>query len=74
MQKTEYLYGITPEELEERMYFDALRFKVDAGMKLYKKLLAQKADYGSEEAIRIFYVEKALSHTKKLLEEKDQNE
>jgi len=72
VKKTEYLYGITTEELEEKMYFEALKFKVEAGMKLYKELLSKPCDYGSKEAVRIFYVEKALSHTRKLLEEKEE--
>jgi hypothetical protein len=66
MKKTEYLYGIAPTELDNKEYWEALAFKVNSGQKLYEYLL----EHGPRD--REFHCFKALSHTKKLLEEREE--
>ena len=73
MLKTEYLYGIAPETLDDILYFDALKFKLEFGKILYGKLLklSEQTEY---EHIREFHVGKALKHTQKLLDERTEIE
>ena len=66
MKKTEYLYGILPTELDGKEYWEALAFKVKEGQRLYEYLL----DNGPQD--REFNCYKALTHTKKLLEEREE--
>jgi len=69
MKKTIYLYGIFPSELEDKEYFEALKFKEISGIKLYRTLFL-KHDKTKEENDRMFYVNKAVQHTQKLLDER----
>jgi len=69
MKKTEYLYGIQPKELDNKGYFKALEYKKTAGMKLYRSLFL-KHDKTKEDSDRMFYVNKAIEHTRKLLDER----
>ena len=68
MKNTQYLYGIEPKELENKLYFEALRHKRDSGVRLYRKLFLDH-DKTEEAHIQMFYVAKALKHTEKLIEE-----
>jgi len=68
--KTKYLYNICPIELENKLYFDALAYKLEAGRKLYKELYYIKSRT-EEECIRLFYIRKAILHTEKLLSERE---
>jgi len=70
MKETEYLYGIQPKELDNKGYFKALEYKKIAGMKLYRSLFL-KHDKTKEDSDRMFYVERAIKHTGKLLKERD---
>jgi len=70
LHSTNYLYGIEPKELDNKMYWEALQYKLEAGTRLYRKLfLIPKRN--KEEEDRMFYVDKAYNHTKKLLEERN---
>lgn len=64
---TEFLYGIKPEVLEPMKYFEALEHKLMAGKYLYQGLYLGLVP---DENHRMFYVEKAMRHTEKLLAEK----
>ena len=66
---TEYLYGITPQDLEDMKYFEALEYKKQQGQKLYKSLYDMRRN--EREDVRMHYVAKALKHTQKLLDERD---
>jgi len=66
------LYGITPEELENKMYYEALAYKVDAGTELQKELIKKNPPYESDDSRRLFYVEKAIQYTKALINEKEE--
>ncbi len=63
MKKTVYLYGIEPEELDGKEYWEALRFKTQEGERLYKYL----KEHGPKD--REFYCFRALEYTHKLLDE-----
>ncbi len=69
MRTTQYLYGINPSELENKMYFEALQYKHEAGKKLFKDLYYTK-NRDEKQEIRYHYVIKAINHTKDLLEER----
>lgn len=71
MHSTQYLYGIDPAELENKFYFEALEYKRQSGIKLYR-LLFLNHDRTDEEDKRMFYVEKALRHTEKLIGERNE--
>jgi hypothetical protein len=66
---TEYLYGIKPAELENKLYFEALQYKKEEGRKLYLKLYDNK-DRVWEEDVQFHYVNKAQVHTQSLLDER----
>jgi len=67
---TQYLYGIQPNELENKFYYEALQYKLDAAKKLHVELYNLPHSYGDEVHIRLFYVQKAINHTQNLLNEK----
>jgi len=69
MKKTEYLYGIQPKELDNKGYFKALEYKKIAGINLYRSLFL-KHDKTKEDNDRMIYVNKAIEHTRKLLDER----
>jgi len=69
MKTTEYLYGIKPEELGDKMYWDALEHRITNGMKLFKELYTSGRDQE-----RCFWVNKAIEHTRELLRERDERE
>ena len=69
MRTTQYLYGINPSELENKMYFEALQYKHEAGKKLFKDLYYTK-NRSDKQEIRYHHVTKAINHTKDLLEER----
>jgi len=69
MKKTIYLYGIFPSELEDKGYFEALEYKKTAATKLYRSLFL-KPDKTKKDNDRMFYVNKAIQHTQKLLDER----
>lgn len=71
MLNTEYLYNINPKGLEDKLYFEALEYKLEKGKKLYSELYDAK---DKESQNRKFYVYKAIEHTRKLIEEKEQME
>ena len=64
MKKTEYLFGIQPEELDGKEYWEALQYKLDNALILFKGLYVSKEDTDRE-----FWVSKAMRHTQKLLNE-----
>jgi len=67
---SQYLYNITPTELENKLYFEALSHKLEAGKKLYKELYFNK-DRTEEEDTRLFHVGRAVDFTQRLLNERD---
>ncbi len=69
MKTTQFLYGINPSELENKMYFEALIYKLEAGKKLFRKLYYTK-NRSDKQNIRYHYVTKAINHTRELLEER----
>ena len=69
MKTSEYLYGINPEELDDITYWNALRYKIEKGTELFRELYTSNNDNH-----RLFYVNKAMLHTRKLLEERDEKE
>ena len=73
MLSTEYLYGVRPESFKDMSYKKALEYKKEAGHKLYVYLYMNVED-SDEYREKVFHVEKALSHTRKLLEELDGTE
>jgi len=70
IKSTKYLYDIDSSDLEDKLYFDALEYKLEAGRRLYRELFL-KHDKTKEEEDRMFYVAKAQRHTEKLLEERE---
>jgi len=72
MHTTEYLYGIKPIELEGLDYYSALQYKYNQGVKLYQELYL-KENKTEDDNIRLFHVEKAVRHTKKLIDERDEH-
>ena len=73
MLGTQYLYGIHPAELENKFYYEALAYKLEYGMKLYKKLYYMTKRTFEQNA-RLFFVYKAVKHTEKLLREREERE
>jgi len=69
MHKTEFLYGLIPSDLDNKEYFTALHFKKEAGVKLYRQLFL-KPDKTKEDSDRMFYVERAVRHTERLILER----
>jgi len=69
MKSTQYLYGIDPSELENKMYFEAMQYKYDACTRLYRTLWL-KEKRTEEDNIRLFHVQKAQEFTKELLDER----
>lgn len=65
---TFYLYGITPQDLENKEYFEALEFKREKGKELYRKLYNMDRD--NAEDVQLHYVLKALRHTEELINER----
>jgi len=68
MRTTLYLYGCTPAVFQHKLYEEALEAKLEYGTKHYRRLFL-KHDKTKDEQDQMFWVEKALSHTRKLLEE-----
>lgn len=64
---TEYLYGIDPSDIMKMTYKIALQFKLDVGSELYYMLSSEP--YKDQDTDRMFYVMKAITHTRKLLDE-----
>ena len=64
---TQYLYGIDVRELDNMLYWEALAYKHKKAMDLFRTLYMEMQD-----ETRIFYVNKAINHTKKLLEEREE--
>ena len=73
MKTTQYLYGIEPEELDNKYYFEALKYKLEVGSKLYKSLYKIKKQT-KEESDRTFWVLDAIDHTRKLIKEREERE
>tara|TARA_R110000772_G_scaffold29667_1_gene73976 strand:- start:34 stop:243 length:210 start_codon:yes stop_codon:yes gene_type:complete len=69
MKTTKYLYGIEPWDLEDKLYFAALKYKKEKGTRLYRSLFLNH-ERTEEEEKQMFYVAKALRHTQKLLDER----
>lgn len=67
---TQYLYSIKKQELENKFYFEALRYKLEAGKRLQKQLYLAEED-SEYNRVRLFFVEKAIRHTNKLINEED---
>lgn len=65
MKKTKYLFNIEPEELDGLEYWDALRYKLEHALVLFKRLYETKEDTDRE-----FWVSKAIKHTRDLLDER----
>ena len=66
---TEYLYGVEPKEFSDMIYKDAIRFKHEKAQELYRMLYMRGPVKSEEDALREFYVEKAMAHTKMLMDE-----
>ncbi len=66
MRTTEYLYGIKPSELDSHTYWSGLNFKIKEGTNLFRELYKSK-----EDNERLFWVNKAIEHTRKLINERD---
>ena len=73
MMKTQYLYGINPENLDKMLYYEALTFKYIHAKKLYEELYLS-TNKNWYNTVRIFFVEKAMTHTWKLIEERTEIE
>lgn len=67
MKSTKYLFNIEPEELDDLTYWDALDYKLAKGWDLFIDLYNNKHD-----PERLFYVNKAVEHTRELKEERDE--
>lgn len=73
MKTTEYLFGINPEELDNKFYYEALDYKLQKAKELYNKLYdSGKKDHKTRD--RMFYVLEAVDHTRKLIEERTKDE
>jgi len=66
---TEYLYGVEPKEFSDMIYKDAIKFKHEKAKEVYKTLYNIGPVKSEEDALREFYVEKAIAHTKMLMDE-----
>ena len=72
---TNYLYGINPEELISLKYYQALKYKLEQGRflirRIYKELEDQHIDreIAGELEVRRHWVEKAIRHTENLISE-----
>ena len=73
MLNTQYLFGIEPEELEDKLYYDALRFKLAKVESLHSELY-NKPNQSYEDRVRLHNVQKALRHTVDLIAEKEERE
>ena len=71
--KTEYLYGIKPEDLDKMLYYEALTYKHVNARKLYEKLYTMPTRNWYNH-VRLFFVEKAMKHTWKLIQERTELE
>lgn len=69
MKKTEYLYDLNIDYLSKMLYYDALQYKLNCANRLYKKLHTS-----TEDPERLFYVWKAIEHTRGLLNERDEQD
>ena len=67
MKSTEYLYNIKPEELDGLEYWAGLKLKIDSATKLFALLYTS-----AQDTDRLFYVNKAIIHTRKLINERDE--
>ncbi len=67
MKTTEYLFGFPPEDLDNYHYWDALQYKLDKGITLFRKIYIS-----GEDPDRCFWVNKAVEHTRDLLKERDE--
>ncbi len=65
MKTTKYLYDITPEELDGHTYWSGLDFKLKKATELFRELYVANKD-----GDRMFYVNKAMEHTRELIEER----
>ena len=65
---TSYLYGISPDDLAGKEYFEALDYKREAGKRLYAYLYDKRRT--SDEDVQLHYVLKALRHTEELINER----
>ena len=70
IKSTQYLFGIDAIDLEDKLYFTALNYKLIAGRRLYRELYMIK-NPTKEEEDRMFHVAKALKHTESLLEDRE---
>ena len=64
---TYYLYGIEPHELMDMPYQVALQFKLDCGSELYNMMYQLPSR--EQDKDRMFYILKAITHTRELLAE-----
>ena len=70
MKTTRYLYNIDPVELTRLAYKDALEYKVSNGIKLLKQLATESRKCHTVYIEQRYQdVEKAIKHTKGLLDE-----
>ncbi len=67
MRTTKYLYGIYQEELDAHTYWSGLNFKLKSGIELFRKLYKT-----NEDNERLFWVNKAIEHTRGLVDERNQ--
>ncbi len=84
MKSTEFLYELDMDVLAKMIYFDALQYKLNCAKRLYRRLHYEvegksraqvEKEYGSVSIInRMFFVEKAIEHTKRLIKEKEEME
>lgn len=64
---TQFLYNVRPWELREMLYYDALNYKLLKGKELYYDLYTGAIP---NENDRLFWVGKALDHTRDLIAER----
>ncbi len=65
---THFLYGITPQAIENMKYYEALKHMAKEGDKLHKSLSCMRRN--SREDIRMHYVAEELERIRTLLDER----
>lgn len=73
MLGTKYLYNIEPEELDDKLYYEALSHKLHHAKELCNELYYNPRKTYLEQ-VQLFMVRKAIKHTIGLIEEKEERE
>ena len=75
MKKTEYLYELDIQSLENMLYFDGCQYKANCAKRLWNKLDKESnTNHSFELRERMFYVWKAWKHSEGLVNEREERE